>query len=240
MKRLLPLAVKRPVRRVIDSAQAALRMWDLQKCVRELRRRPNAAAVDGRLLLRTRRAWGNEAWSPDIAFITAIAERAASRGGDFLDCGSGLSTIVAAALTQRHGGRVWSLEQDKSWHEYMTRVVKRLGIDNVVLWCAPVRAYDDGFVWFDLEGRQLPAEFTAVFCDGPAIDPKRWPEPHRSNWRLGLVPVLRERGIGFREIVLDDAEDPRCERLNRHWRAAGIETRIVPTDTGQHMVAQPR
>jgi len=185
-----------------------------------------------------RRAWGNEAFCADIDFLAQTAVRALRGPGPFLECGSGISTIVAAALAHRHGGRVWSLEQDRAWYERIRATLGELGITNVTLWYAPLSKRGD-FVWFDLQGRSLPSAFSHVFCDGPAVFETAWEEPFCSSWRSGVVPVLEDAGIRFDEILLDDAGDPRAELLCRRWRIAGLATSVVPATTGSFILARP-
>jgi hypothetical protein len=185
-----------------------------------------------------RRAWGNEAFCADIDFLAQTAARALRGPGPFLECGSGISTVVAAALAHRHGGRVWSLEQDRAWYAHLRRTLPELGITNVTLWYAPLRKRSD-FVWFDLQYRSLPSAFSHVFCDGPAVFDTEWEEPFWSSWRAGVVPVLEDAGIRFGEILLDDAGDPRAELLCRRWRIAGLTVSVVPATTGSFILARP-
>jgi len=231
--------IKRPLRRLIDPFNAAVRKRALRGYVDALRTQPHADDVDPQLLHDVRRAWGNEAYSADLDFIARIAGRALQGKGPFLDCGSGISTIVVAALAGRHGSCVWSLEQNRAWYDYLRATLRALHITNVKLWYAPLRKYGD-FVWFDLQGRRLPSGFSHVFCDGPAVFASDWEEPFFSSWRAGVVPVLEDAGIHFGEILLDDADDPRAEALRRRWECAGLATSVVQTATGPFILAKPR
>ena len=76
---------------------------------------------------------------------------------------------------------VWSLEQDRSWYEYMGRVLKALHLDNVRLWYTPLRSYGE-FAWFDLGTMVLPRHFPIVSCDGPACFTGSFP---RTSTRRG-------------------------------------------------------
>jgi hypothetical protein len=53
-----------------------------------------------------------------------------------------------------------------------------------------------------------------------------------------VVPILAERHVHFGEILLDDADDPRCGGLRRIWEAAGIATEVVETATGPMVVGR--
>jgi hypothetical protein len=186
-----------------------------------------------------RRVWGDHRWAADASFLWEVATRAARGPGPFLDCGSGLSTVVAGALAGRYGTVVWSLEQDEAWYRRMARVVSAIRLDNVVLVHAPLRSYGD-FAWYDVERGTLPPELGAVFCDGPAVSRSQWPEPHFSNWRSGVVTVLRDLGITFGELLLDDADDRRCAQLRQRWEEAGVRTEVRATADGPFVVGTPR
>lgn len=235
----LPAGLKRPVRRGIDAVREALRLRRLTKSVRALRAVATPDTLRREVIREIHRVWGDHGWAADVSFLWEVATRAARGPGPFLECGSGLTTVVAGALAGRYGAVVWSLEQDEAWHGHMARVVSALRLDNVVLAHAPLRSYGD-FAWFDLERGTLPPALGAVFCDGPAVFRSQWPEPHFSNWRSGVVPVLQDLGISFGEILLDDANDTRCEQLRRRWEEAGVGTEVRATADGPFVVGTPR
>jgi len=233
---MLPPVLKRPLSRVFHALDAARRERIVGRCLGELRERDWERGVDTSLLDELRTAFGNTDWSADTMYLAALADRVLGTRGPFLECGSGLTTVVAGALAERRGRRVVSLEQDEAWHAHVTQTLRRFEIGAVTCSYAPLRPYGE-YVWFDLRDTTLPTEFSAVFCDGPAVG-RRWPEPLRGNWRAGLVPILSERHIRFGEILLDDADDPRCGQLRRVWEAAGITTEVVETATGPIVVGR--
>ena len=235
----VPDVLKRRVRKMVDAVDAAAQNRALERCVSALRSRRQSGSVDLDLLNEIRRAWGNEAYSADAGYLAQMAARVLESPGPFLECGSGVSTLIAGLLASAGRGRIWSLEQDPVWHEQITATLQRFDIANVEVVYAPLREYED-FAWFSVPDRGLPSEFTHVFCDGPAISESKWADPFYSNWRVGVVPVLREQGIRFGEILLDDADDPRAMPLCRRWESCGLVASASQTSTGPYVSFRPR
>jgi len=233
----MPPSLKAPVRRLLNAWNAPRRSHALKRVTRELRRAVQAGAVSPALCHDLRAVWGNPAWTADAEYLACIAARALERRGPVLECGSGLSTLVLGVIADESGTNAWSLEQDGRWHRFMSAVLDRLGIRRVALWHAPLVTCGD-LVWFDLGARRLPATLMHVFCDGPSVLPQDWPEPFHGGWRAGVVPELQRCGVRFAEIVLDDADDPRCSALRRRWNALGVATRIVRTATGSLLIGR--
>ncbi len=226
-----------PLRPAVHAMRSWIRMRRLRAGLRELKGITSEDQLDLALIVRIRTAWGNLAWTGDAGFLREVAARVWRCPGPVLDCGSGLSTVILATVASRHGATVWSLEQDRRWYEHMDRVLPELGIDNVVLWFTPLRSYG-GFLWFDLASRELPRHIPTVSCDGPAVKNRAGSPEQVEAWRSGVVPVLRDLGVSFDEILLDDAEDPRSAGLIERWQRGGLETKLVATPTGTLIVAR--
>lgn len=235
---MVPTALKQPVRQLVAAWDSARRSRALERATHALRRAVRAGGVSPALCHELRAAWGNPAWTADAEFLAAIASRALAGRGPVLECGSGLSTLVLGVIADECRRTVWSLEQDREWYRFMCGVLQRFAVRGVTLWHAPLVARGE-FVWFDLGTHRLPPVFGDVVCDGPAVLPQEWPDPLHTGWRAGVVPELQRRGIRFGQIVLDDANDPRCPDLCRRWNSLGVATRVVPTATGAYVVGCP-
>jgi hypothetical protein len=233
----VPVSIRRPVRLLLDTIDERRRARELTRGVAALRDPARTGRIASSLIADLHAAWGNIAWSADAFFVTEIANRTLASRGPFLDCGSGLSTIVAGVIAEERGSRVWSFEQDHAWYEHVRSVLIAYEILSVDLRHAPLHLQGE-FAWFDIDPRQLPTRFTHVYCDGPSVLSDEWPEPQYSNWRGGVVPILESFGIGFDEILLDDAEDTRCPMLREGWALLGIQTEIVSTPTGSFVIGR--
>lgn len=228
IKSLAPKPLKRAVRRsLLEPLRARAGERLLRRCVREFR---SWRAADRALVERFRRAWGNESFSADVTYVSEVIARAGACEAPVLECGSGLTTLVAALAAERRGVTVWSLEQDAGWLGFVGRRLAGNGVRNVRLLYAPLKAYGD-YVWYDLDGVELPDSFGLVLCDGPAVF-EGWGEAH-AQWRYGVLPVLAARGVRVGEILLDDATEPRAASLLDRWRREfGMGHRLIETDDG--------
>jgi hypothetical protein len=227
-----------PLRPLVRWLRGRLRLARLRYGVARLRRMSSSEELSLPLMEELERAWGNPGYSGDPGFLVTIARYAWNSPGPFLDCGSGLSTLVLAVVAERRGTVVFALEQDEGWHRDLGRDLARLGIGNVHLWYAPLRVFDS-FVWYDLGGRALPAELPFVACDGPAVHRAPWTPELYQAWRVGAPIVLRQEGVGFGRIVLDDASDARAPGLVQRWKSLGLSVVEVETPTGRHLEATP-
>ena len=189
------------------------------------------------MMERIANAWSNRSYSGDPGFLLQMARLAFTSTGPVLDCGSGISTVVAARLVARRGETVVSLEQDQEWHRHLARVLADLRVENVQLWYTPLRPFDD-FVWYDLGDRRLPARFGLISCDGPAVYSAAWPAALYQSWRVGVVPVLLELKVDFDWILLDDETDPRARGVIARWGALGVPLEVVETPTGRHLIGR--
>lgn len=213
LKARLPRSLKRAVRQMLlDPLDQQMHERRLRQVVRDYRARPTS---DRALVERFRDAWGNPAFTADATYVGELLTRVARCGGPVLECGSGLTTIVAALVGEGRGLTIWSLEQDAAWARCVAHRLAMNDIGNVVLRHAPLRDYG-GYVWYDVDGMQLPEHFDLVLCDGPAeFDAAGDAYP---LWRYGLLPVLAARGITVGEILLDDATTRGAPPVLQRWR----------------------
>jgi hypothetical protein len=127
VKSKTPAFVKQGVRHsVVDPTIRAIDAWRLHRAIVKLR---SGKTPDRELLGILRRAWGNESFSADVTYLSELAARVTSCSGPILDCGSGLTTIVAAAIAEHRDLAVWALEQNLDWARHVTGVAARTGFE---------------------------------------------------------------------------------------------------------------
>jgi hypothetical protein len=161
-------------------------MHDLPQC---------SQGCDARLLSDLVAGWGNK-WSAQVEYLTACLEHVRDCDGPVLECGSGLSTVLAGAVAQHRGIRLWSLEHDARWAVRTQDYLHKYRINSVTVSLAPIRSYGD-FDWYALPSLQaIPGKISLVICDGP-------PGGTRGG-RYGLVPVMLDKLRPDCTILLDD------------------------------------
>lgn len=183
--------VPKPVRKALHPATRRIRRPSLIRAIRRI-----AVESDGRLPTVQEAQILAEKWSnsgsPAAAQVVVEAARLCrDADGPVLECGSGITTFVAA-IYARHG--CWSLENSEPWRRVVVDTLQRAGLPERVLH-APLIDYGD-FDWYQVPD-ELPKQFEAVICDGPAGTTR--------GGRGGLLPVMGDRIAGA-TVLLDDAD----------------------------------
>lgn len=159
-------------------------------------------------------------WAATPATILFIVDRIL---GDparetILECGSGASTVWAAAAFRRRGhGHVFSLDHEAEFAEVTRRNLRTHGLE---AWAtvidAPLTEVDvpgrDPMPWYDVAG--LPADLPGVdllFVDGP-------PRPTGPQARYPAFPVLRHLLAPGALVVLDDTNRRDERDIAKAWQ----------------------
>ena len=152
--------------------------------------------------------WGNEGYSAEHEYLSALNAYARKMSEPILECGSGLSTLLLGIAAERNGNKVWTLEHHPEWAERMKKSLNKFGVKSVELCVAPLRKYE-GFDWYDAPLERMPREFSLVICDGP-------PGATRGG-RYGLIPVMRELLPAGCVILADDASRQDEQAILEKW-----------------------
>ncbi|WP_405240843.1 O-methyltransferase [Lentisalinibacter orientalis] len=200
--------------------------------IRALMRDP-LATLNARpdLLDRLIYGWNNEAWSADRQYLSACLDYALRTPGPFLECGSGLSTILIGAVAKAQGKKLWTLEHSPEWLAHVQKCLKKYSIDSVMICHAPLRRYN-GYEWYDSETNDFPHDFNLVICDGPPGE--------TLGGRFGLLPVMRNALAGGCTILLDDAHRPPERQIIDRWQDEfGVEATFKGENTQYAAVHLP-
>lgn len=181
-------------------------------------------------------AFGGYSILPDFAQVL-IDEITRRRPPLILDCGSGASTLIAAYLAERYGGRVVALDHDPYYAEQTRRMLADHGLTDVadvrLAPLRPVTVNGHEFVWYDPAAVEDLSQIPFVVVDGP---PK---EVHRRA-RYPAMGLLHSRLAPSFVMLLDDADRPGEQDMAAQWqRQYGVSlTRIRHIEKGALLVAR--
>jgi hypothetical protein len=169
---------------------------------------PSSNFPDEGLLRRLKWWWANPGYSANLDYLTSVWRATAKVGGPILECGSGLTTLVAGAITAKTGAPLVVLEHHLPSYQRMVRVIDRLKLTHVQLHYCPLTAFD-GFDWYDTHKHTLPEKVTLVICDGPTGSTR--------GGRYGLVPIMKHTFDGTCRILMDDTHRRKERETIRRW-----------------------
>ena len=152
--------------------------------------------------------WGNRAYIVEREYLCEIIARARTATGSILECGSGLSTLVAGALIDGSETTLYALEHDAHWYERICDVVDNFNLRNVRPVYAPLQDFG-AFSWYDVRGAGLPRDISLVLCDGP-------PGSTRGG-RYGLLPVMRGHLLPGALVLVDDCKRAEERDIVDRW-----------------------
>ncbi|HEX8148896.1 MAG TPA: hypothetical protein VF591_17060 [Pyrinomonadaceae bacterium] len=222
VKRLVPAGVKR-------AAKQALLEQTLRRAVRRVAALPEGEAPSRELLADLLAAWNNDGFAADLDYLEEVSRRAATVEGPVLECGSGLTTLLAGLLAGRRGFETWALEHHPEWHARVAAALAEHNVPRARVALAPLKSYG-GFSWYEPPLAEMPDAFRLVVCDGP---PGTTP-----GGRYGLLPVMRGRLAAGAVILLDDANRPEEREALRRWSDEhGVTFEMRETGEGAYAVA---
>lgn len=200
------------------------RQRSLDNAIRRLANRRAGTRIPSLALTDAVYGWGNEGWSADEDYLTRVMTEAASAKGSILECGSGLSTLLLAAVARQTGTLVHSLEHNEEWRQ---RVIGQLAAHDLseysIVHKVSLQNYGE-FDWYSLP-ESLPADITLVVCDGPPST--------TLGGRYGALPVLRKHLGPVCNFLMDDANRADEIEIISRWRLEpGIASRHHKTRKG--------
>lgn len=142
--------------------------------------------------------FANNNYAADAGVLATLAGIARKCRGPIIETGSGLSSILMAAVTDE---KVYSLEHAEHYAAQTLAWAQEAGIDNIGICYAPLLDY-----WYDVEKFALPNKFAFGFCDGP---------PRLYGTRMRFFETFGHR---CSVILVDDIKaDNNFARLVHEW-----------------------
>ncbi|MFN2448846.1 MAG: hypothetical protein ABR508_03500 [Candidatus Baltobacteraceae bacterium] len=167
------------------------------------------------------RGWNNDDFVAQPEYLRALAQLCSASTLPILECGSGLTTIVCAAIAGRRGIEVWTLENHLGWLARVRNASRIFASPMLHLKHAPLRSYGD-FDWYEIQPEDLPARFGLVICDGPRGTTR--------GGRFGLMPVLGDRLAPGSVILADDVHRDAERNVIEKWRTfAHMDFAVEPS-----------
>lgn len=181
----------------------------LKRLLDELARDATGFAYSRNRVAQLVEAWGNRVWGAGEEYVRACILACLETQGPSLECGSGLTTLIAGIIAGLKGFAHWALEHDLTWFNKVKRFLELFGVKSVVLVLAPLKVYREGFVWYDAPLERMPHGFRLVICDGP---PGGVP-----GGRYGLSAIVGRRLAKDCVILLDDAHREKERAIAAKW-----------------------
>lgn len=103
--------------------------------------------------------WGNKHWAAGDGLLAAWTALAREADGPILECGSGLSSLLAAAANP--DVQVFALEHNSEWALRVTTAAEQHGLTNLTVVRAPLV---NG--WYTVPDT-MPKRFSLILVDGP-------------------------------------------------------------------------
>lgn len=200
---------------IASAVKGRLRKWhrdtSLATAVRSMRRQAHTGRdLSHDSVAKLIYGWGNEGWSGSSDLARATYRYCKDLKGDVLECGSGMTTIMLAALGEAGGFRAWALEHEQVWHAQVCERLVHHRFDASRILYTPLRSHGD-FDWYDLSRVDMPSAIQFVLCDGP-------PGSTRGG-RYGMLDVLRDRLSPGAVILVDDTNREAETKMIEQWLA---------------------
>ena len=193
--------------RLVQAVRGRLQQVALKHALGRIRRRPPAVRSE-RLFELLAWGWGNRAYIVEVEYLRETIDRVRAATGSILECGSGLSTLVAGALLQGSKTTLYSLEHDEKWYARICAMVEKFELRNVRPLLCPLKDFGE-FSWYDVREDRLPQNISLVLCDGPPGTTK--------GGRYGLLPVVRAHLPPAALILMDDYKRAEERAVVARW-----------------------
>lgn len=170
-------------------------------CVR-LRDKPMGNSPSGIDILLLALAWGNLGYAAGLSYLRHVGGHAIRSKGAVLECGSGATTLLVGALTRDRGRQFIVLEHNKTWYDYLRKILDYLEFSHITLLHTPLVDYD-GYRWYLIPQGLVADKISLVICDGPPSS--------NPGGRYGLLPTMMEH-LGEDCVILMDDTHRRAEQ----------------------------
>jgi Methyltransferase domain len=203
LRSLIPRRIKSHLREMHRAATLRKALAESKRCVQsEL---PISTELADRLFY----GWSNEGWSAKTNLVEYLVNHNLHFTGTFLECGSGLSTVLMSQIAQKTGAKIFSLEHHPEWHTRMRATLSDMGLQSGGVLLTPLTNYGD-FDWY-AETPELASvsSIDLILCDGPPSN--------TLGGRYGLFQRIFPKLAPRARIVVDDSHREYEQKLLKRW-----------------------
>ena len=161
-------------------------------------------------------------WAASAAYISDLVSFIFQNHSQVVvECGSGLSTLYAAAALKVTGGNLLVLEHDQRFLAQTKRMLERNSLlDHVTIELAPLKEQKilgQNCVWYSLDHAILEKSADLIVIDGP-------PQALSELSRYGAASII-ERSAPHCGILVDDLDTDEMNSVLAAWRSVGLKFR---------------
>ena len=166
-------------------------------------------------------------WAASPDFLLAVADEVLGRRPrTVVECGSGVSTLVASRCLQLNGsGHLYSLEHDAHYGDRTRRMLQKYGLaDWATVLNAPLHSEPSATPWYSEDAiPQDLAPIEVLIVDGP-------PAATSPLARYPALPRLIPRMASIARVLLDDADRDDEREIVKRWEKEFPEWHKVESD----------
>lgn len=182
----------------------------LGSLLHRLKQQADAGNVSNFAIIGLILCWGNLFYSAGWRYLRQVVKHTMSTQEDILECGSGLTTVILAALTASTDRKLLVLEHHSEWLDIVDARLKTLDCSNVNLIHAPLARFG-AYSWYSIpENLFERCTLDLIVCDGPPSS--------THGGRFGLIPKTSSFLSNKCTILLDDTHRKGEKRVLEIWR----------------------
>jgi hypothetical protein len=170
--------------------------------------KPQNKPLSGVDIISLAMAWGNIGYAAGLSYLRHVGGHALRSEGAILECGSGATTLLIGALTQHTDRQFIVLEHNKTWYDYLRRILDYLEFTHITLLHTPLVDYE-GYRWYQIPQGLEMDKISLVICDGPPSS--------NPGGRYGLLPTMMEHLDEACVILMDDTHRRAEQHIIDAW-----------------------
>ena len=152
-----------------------------------------------------------------------------------LEAGSGVSTLIASYSFKKYSddSRIISLDHESYYANKTISEISNHGLEQFArVIHAPLKKYNDSFMWYDISKIESLEEINFLIIDGP-------PSKGSKEARFPAIPLLFDKLSNNAIIILDDSKRKMEQDVVRKWQdnfPNRFEYKYINNDKGLYII----